>query len=311
MSKRAASESTKASVEHRAGFVSLIGRPNAGKSTLLNRLVGQKLAIVSSRPQTTRNRITGILTHPDAQAVFVDTPGLHVGGGKLGAFMQQTARRAMEDVDVVCLVVDATDRTGPDDLVLEPLRAYGGPAVCALNKTDIVAPKAALLPLLDRWRTAHDFQALVPISATDGTNCDRLLDLLLAALPVHPALFPPDATSDQPETFWVAEVIREQIFHFTHQEVPYATAVRVEELKERKRPEGLYIRATIFVEHESQKGIVIGKGGAMLKRVGSTARRELEAFVGIPVFLESRVQVRHNWRKDDRALREFGFRLTS
>ena len=186
MSKRAPSESTKASAEHRAGFVSLIGRPNAGKSTLLNRLVGQKLAIVSSRPQTTRNRITGILTRPDAQAVFVDTPGLHVGGGKLGAFMQQTARRAMEDVDVVCLVVDATDRTGPDDLVLEPLRAYGGPAVCALNKTDIVAPKAALLPLLDRWRTAHDFQALVPISATDGTNCDRLLDLLLAALPDPP-----------------------------------------------------------------------------------------------------------------------------
>src|SRR4030095_5932888 len=187
VSKRAASESTKTSVEHRAGFVSLIGRPNAGKSTLLNRLVGQKLAIVSSRPQTTRNRITGILTRPDAQAVFVDTPGLHVGGGKLGAFMQQTARRAMEDVDVVCLVVDATGRTDPDDLVLEPLRAYGGPAVCALNKTDLVAPKAALLPLLDRWRTAHDFQALVPISATDGINCDRLLDLLLGGVSLHPA----------------------------------------------------------------------------------------------------------------------------
>ena len=151
----------------------------------------------------------------------------------------------------------------------------------------------------------------MPISAADGTSCDRLLELLIAALPVHPALFPPDATSDQPETFWVAEVIREQIFHFTHQEVPYATAVRVEELKERAAPERLYVRATIFVEQESQKGIVIGKGGAMLKRVGTAARRELEAFFGIPVFLETRVQVRHNWRKDDRALREFGFRLTS
>jgi GTP-binding protein Era len=183
--------------------------------------------------------------------------------------------------------------------------------VCALNKTDVVAPKAALLPLLDRWRAAHDFQALVPISAVDGTNCDRLLELLIATLPVHPALFPADATSDQPETFWVAEVIREQIFHFTHQEVPYATAVRVEELTERTAPERLYIRATIFVEQESQKGIVIGKGGAMLKRVGTAARRELEAFFGIPVFLENRVQVRHNWRKDERALREFGFRLTS
>jgi len=311
MSKRATGASKRAAVEHRAGFVSLLGRPNAGKSTLLNRLVGQKLAIVSPRPQTTRNRITGILTRPDAQVVFVDTPGLHVGGGKLGEFMQQIARRSVEDVDVLCLVVDATERTGPDELVLAPLREYGGPAVCALNKTDLVSPKAALLPLLDRWRAAHDFHALVPISAADGTSCDRLLELLIAALPVHPALFPPDATSDQPETFWVAEVIREQIFHFTHQEVPYATAVRVEELKERAAPERLYVRATIFVEQESQKGIVIGKGGAMLKRVGTAARRELEAFFGIPVFLETRVQVRHNWRKDDRALREFGFRLTS
>jgi GTP-binding protein Era len=295
----------------KAGFVSLIGKPNAGKSTLLNQLVGEKLAIVSSRPQTTRNRITGILHRPDAQIVFVDTPGLHTGGGKLGEFMLRTAQRAVEDVDVVCLVVDATDRSAPDDLVLAPLRAYGGTTVCALNKIDLVRPKAALLPLLERWRGAHPFTALVPIAAADGTNCDRLLDVLLAALPEHPPFFPADATSDQPETFWVAEVVREQIFHFTHQEVPYATAVRVEELTEHARPERLYIRASIFVEQDSQKGIVIGKGGAMLKRIGTAARRRLEAFFGIPVFLELHVQVRRNWRKDDRALREFGFRLTS
>jgi GTP-binding protein Era len=295
----------------KAGFVSLIGKPNAGKSTLLNRLVGEKLAIVSSRPQTTRNRITGILHRPDAQIVFVDTPGLHTGGGKLGEFMLRTAQRAVEDVDVVCLVVDATDRSAPDDLVLAPLRAYGGTTVCALNKIDLVRPKAALLPLLERWRAAHPFTALVPIAAADGTNCDRLLDVLLAALPEHPPFFPPDATSDQPETFWVAEVVREQIFHFTHQEVPYAAAVRVEELTEHARPERLYVRASIFVEQDSQKGIVIGKGGAMLKRIGTEARRRLEAFFGIPVFLELHVQVRRNWRKDDRALREFGFRLTS
>jgi GTP-binding protein Era len=295
----------------KAGFVSLIGKPNAGKSTLLNRLVGEKLAIVSSRPQTTRNRITGILHRPDAQVVFVDTPGLHTGGGKLGEFMLRTAQRAVEDVDVVCLVVDATDRSAPDDLVLAPLRAYGGTTVCALNKIDLVRPKAALLPMLERWRAAHPFTALVPIAAADGTNCDRLLDVLLAALPEHPPFFPADATSDQPETFWVAEVVREQIFHFTHQEVPYAAAVRVEELTEHARPERLYIRASIFVEQDSQKGIVIGKGGAMLKRIGTEARRRLEAFFGIPVFLELHVQVRRNWRKDDRALREFGFRLTS
>ena len=294
----------------RAGFVSLLGRPNAGKSTLLNRLVGQKLAIVSPRPQTTRNRITGILHRPDAQVVFVDTPGLHAGGGKLGEFMLKTARRAVEDVDAVCLVVDATDRAAPDDLVLAPLRDFGGVAVCALNKIDLM-PKPALLPLLERWRAAHPFQDLVPISAADGTNCDRLLGVLVAALPEHPPFFPADATSDQPETFWAAEVIREQIFHFTHQEVPYATAVRVEELADRRDPERLYIRATIFVEQDSQKGIVIGQRGAMLKRIGTGARRELEAFFGVPVFLDLHVQVRHNWRKDERALREFGFRLTS
>ena len=295
----------------KAGFVSLLGKPNAGKSTLLNRLVGQKLAIVSPRPQTTRNRITGILHRPDAQVVFVDTPGLHTGGGRLGEFMLQTARRAVEDVDAVCLVVDATDRSAPDDLVLAPLRAYGGPAVCALNKIDLVEPKAALLPLLDRWHGVHPFQALIPISAADGTGCDALLEVLLGALPEHPPFFPADATSDQPETFWAAEVIREQIFHFTHQEVPYAAAVRVEELAERSSPDRLYIRALIFVEQDSQKGILIGKGGGMLKRIGTAARRQLEAFFGIAVFLDLHVQVRHNWRKDERALREFGFRLTS
>ncbi|HEU4368211.1 MAG TPA: GTPase Era [Methylomirabilota bacterium] len=291
--------------------MSLIGRPNAGKSTLLNRLVGQKLAIVSPRPQTTRNRITGILHRLDAQVVFVDTPGLHAGGGKLGEFMLRTAQRAVEDVDAVCLVVDATDRSGPDDLVLAPLRDYGGTTVCVLNKVDLVEPKAALLPLLERWRAAHPFRALLPVAAADGTNCDRLLDVLVAALPEHPPFFPADATSDQPETFWVAEVVREQIFHFTHQEVPYAAAVRVEDLAERRNPERLYIRAMVFVEQDSQKGILIGRGGATLKRIGTAARRELEAFFGIKVFLDLHVQVRHKWRKDERALREFGFRLTS
>src|SRR4029453_10943545 len=180
----------------RSGFVSLIGRPNAGKSTLLNRLVGERLAIVSPRPQTTRNRITGILHRPDAQIVFIDTPGLHAGGGKLGEFMLQTARRAVKDVDVVCLVVDAADRSGPDDLVLAPLREYPGTTICALNKIDLVKPKGALLPLLERWRAAHAFEALVPIAAADGTNCDRLLAVLLAALPEHPPFFPADPPSD-------------------------------------------------------------------------------------------------------------------
>jgi GTPase len=297
--------------EIRAGFVALIGRPNAGKSTLLNRLVGEKLAIVSPRPQTTRNRVTGIRHLPDAQLIFVDTPGLHAGGGKLGKFMMETVERAVTDVDVVCLVIDATTREHPDPLALHAVAGYRGPLFCAINKADRLRSKSALLPVIDRWRTARAFDDIVPISALDGTNCDRLLALLAQRLPEHPFLFPTDATSDQPETFYVAEIIREQIFHLTREEVPYATAVRVDELTERARPECLYIRATIFVEQDSQRGIVIGRGGAMLKQIGSAARRTLEAFFGIKVFLDLTVQVRRNWRKDERALLEFGLRMTS
>jgi len=295
----------------RAGFVSLIGRPNAGKSTLLNRLVGEKLSIVSPRPQTTRNRITGIKNIPGVQVVFVDTPGLFPADGKLGAFMLKTAHRAVEDVDLVCLVVDASTGDGPDRIVLDPLRAYTGPVFCVLNKTDRVRPKSRMLPLIETWRRGYPFTEIVPISATEGTYCDRLLEMIVGKLPEHPPFFPVDATSDQPETFYVAEMIREKIFHLTRQEVPYAVAVRVEELTEREDPACLYIRATVFVEQESQKGILIGKGGAMLKQIGTAARRDLESFFGIKVFLQSTVEVRRHWRRDERALREFGFLLTS
>jgi GTP-binding protein Era len=295
----------------RSGFVALIGRPNAGKSTLLNRLVGEKLSIVSPRPQTTRNRVTGIMNRPGVQVIFVDTPGLHEARGKLAEFMFTTARRAVEEVDVVCLLVDACAPAAPDAVVLGALEGFRGAVFCLLNKADRVRPKTKMLPVIEQWRTAHAFAEILPISAIDGTNCDALVDLIVARMPEHPAFFPEDATSDQPETFYVAEVVREKIFHLTHQEVPYATAVRVEALDERARPPRLDIRASIFVEHDSQKGILIGKGGSMLKRIGTEARRELERFFGIQVFLGLTVQVRPNWRRDDRALREFGFRLTS
>jgi len=298
-------------VTGRAGFVSLIGRPNAGKSTLLNRLVGEKLSIVSARPQTTRNRITGIKNLPHAQVIFVDTPGLHPAAGKLGHFMLTTARRSVEDVDVVCLVVDAPEGDDPGEIVLDPLRRYAGPVFCVLNKVDRVRPKSRMLPLIETWQRGYAFAEIIPVSATEGTNCDRLLDLIVRRLPEHPPFFPPDATSDQPETFFVAEMIREKVFHLTREEVPYAVAVRVEELTERERPACIYARATIFVEQDSQKGILIGKGGAMLKQIGTAARRDLEAFFGIKVFLQSTVEVRRHWRRDERALREFGFRLTS
>ena len=299
-------------VPHRAGFVALVGRPNVGKSTLLNRLVGEKMAIVSRRPQTTRTRITGIKHLPHAQIVFVDTPGLHEGTGRLGELMVKTAQRAVEDVDVACLVLEATERPGKlDKAMLARLGACRCPVYAVINKTDLVAPKAKLLPLIAACRAAFAFTEIVPVSAETGENCERLLGLMVAAMPERPPYFPRESLTDQPETFWVAEAIREKIFHLTHQEVPYACAVRVEELSERKRPECLYIRARIFVEHDSQKGILIGKGGATLKRIGTAARADLERFFGIKVFLELAVSVRRNWRRDERALREFGFLLTS
>jgi GTP-binding protein Era len=297
---------------HRAGFVALVGRPNVGKSTLLNRLVGEKMAIVSRRPQTTRTRITGIRHLPHAQVVFVDTPGLHAGAGRLGELMQRAAERALEDVDLVCFVAEATER--PERIDVDALARLAGvraPVFCCLNKVDLVAPKSRLLPLIAAYRARHPFQEIVPVSAQTGAGTDALLDLVLATLPERPAYFPRESLTDQPETFFVAETIREKIFRLTHQEIPYACAVRVEELTERERPECLYIKAMIFVEQESQKGILIGRQGAMLKRIGSAAREDLERFFGIKTFLDLRVGVRKNWRKDEQALREFGFLLTS
>ena len=295
----------------RAGFVALIGRPNAGKSTLLNRLVGAKLAIVSPRPQTTRNRITGVRNVGEVQIIFMDTPGLQPPAGMLGEFMVATVERALEDVDLVGVVVDATHRGHPDPLVLSALEGSGAPAFCLLNKADALRPRERLLPVIEAWRTAHPFREILPISARDGTNCHRLLELLVGVMPEHPPYFPPDATTDQPETFYVAEVIREKIFLLTHEEVPYAVAVRVDELTERHPQRRLDIRATIFTERDSQKAILVGRGASMLKRIGTAARTELEAFFGIGVFLGLTVQVRRAWRKDGRALYEFGFRLTS
>ncbi len=270
------------------------------------------MAIVSRRPQSTRTRITGIKQLPGAQIVFVDTPGLHPSSGRLDQLMQKTAERALEDVDVVCWVTDATARSADLDSVgLDRFRGSPVPVYCCLNKIDLVRPKSRLLPVITAVGARFPFTEIIPISAEHGTNCDRLLDLIASAMPERPAYFPLDTLTDQPETFFVAEVVREQIFHSTHQEIPYACAVQVSELVERKRPECLYIRARIFVEHDSQKGIVIGKGGAMLKRLGAAAREDLERFFGIKVYLDLTVQVRRNWRRDEKALKEFGFLLTS
>jgi len=270
------------------------------------------MAIVSRRPQTTRTRITGIKHLPDAQVVFVDTPGLHEGAGRLGELMVKTAERALQDVDLVCLVLEATEKPERlDRAIFARLKGARVPVYAVLNKTDLVAPKSKLLALISACRAEFAFKEIVPVSAESGENCERLLALLVAAMPQRPPHFPRESLTDQPETFWVAETIREKIFRLTNQEVPYACAVRVGEISERKRPECLYIRASIFVERDSQKGILIGKGGATLKRIGTTAREDLERFFGIKVFLGLTVAVRRNWRTDDRALKEFGFLLTS
>lgn len=300
------------SPDHRSGFISLVGRPNVGKSTLLNRLLGQKIAIVSPKPQTTRNRIRGIRTLPGAQIVYVDTPGLHPARGRLGQFMAATAAQALEEVDGVVFVADAAAPLGADDEVaLGALREVTAPVLLALNKVDVVRDKPRMLPLLQAYAAQHPFRELIPISATDGTGIDRLEAAIFALLPVGPLLYPADAITDQPETFFVAETIREKLFLATRHEVPYACAVRVEELTDRGPQGPLYIRAMIFVEKPSQKAIVIGEGGGSLKRIGQAARRELESFFGVPVYLDLRVRVRKDWRRDARALRELGYLLTS
>ena len=234
------------------------------------------------------------------------------GGETLGKFMVKPVRRTLEEVDLVCLLVPATAAPGEmDEGPLKVLAEFRGPVFCCLTKADLVRPKTRLLPLIEAYRRQYPFREVLPISAVDGTNCDRLLELVVKVLPEHPAYFPPDTLTDQPETFFVAEVVREKIFQFTHQEIPYACAVRVEELTERQGEARLYIRASIFVEQVSQRGILIGRAGAMLKKIGSDARRALAAFFGIPVYLELKVEVRRRWRRDGRALRELGFMLTS
>ena len=300
------------SSDHKSGFVAIVGRANVGKSTLLNRLLGQKIAIVSPKPQTTRNRITGIRTRPDSQIVYVDTPGLHQPRGKLGEFMAATAARALEGVDAVVFVTEATaGGVALDEAALAALAEVEAPVLLALNKIDLVPDKRRILPRLEAYAARYPFRELIPISASTGQSVDRLEAAILALLPAGPAFYPRDQLTDQPETFFVAETIREQLFLLTRQEVPYAAAVRVEELVEREGGNRLYIRAVIFVEQPSQKAIVIGEGGAMLKRIGQAARRELEAFFGIPVYLDLWVQVRRHWRRNEAALREFGYRLTS
>jgi len=285
-----------------AGFVSLVGRPNAGKSTLLNRLVGVKVAIVSDKPQTTRNRIVGVKTYPEGQIVFVDTPGIHRPLHRLNVRMVDAAVETLREVDVVALVYDASSKPGRgDEYVSGLLTTVRVPIVLVLNKIDLIA-KGSLLPLIDRARAWHEFAAIVPVSASSGDGVDRLERVLLDQLPQADAIYPEDYLTDQPERALAAEMVREKVLQHTRAELPFTTAVAVDQFDESARDELLKIYCTIFVEQESQKPIVIGRGGEMIKRIGTDARHDLERFFDTKVFLDLRVKVNPDWRNDERAL---------
>jgi GTP-binding protein Era len=288
----------------KSGLVALVGRPNAGKSTLLNRLVGTKLAIVSDKPQTTRNRIAGVRNYPEGQVVFVDTPGIHKPLHRMNVRMVDTAVEAMSDVDVIALIVDASERQGAGDrYALTLVKRSGRPVVLVLNKIDRL-PKTDLLPLIDTWRTEHDFADIVPVSALTGDNVDRLERVFLARLPVGEALYPDDYLTDQPERFFVAEIVREQVLRHTHAELPYTSAVVVDRFEEPDEKGLMRLYCSILVERSSQKPIVIGHNGEMIKRIGTGAREELERFFQTRVYLDLHVKVEGEWREDERRLDE-------
>ncbi len=291
----------------KSGFIAIVGRPNVGKSTLLNAIVGEKLAITSRKPQTTRNRITGILNTGDGQFIFLDTPGIHDAKTPLNRCMVKAATSAFGEVDLILLLVEADRGLDPGDgLILEGLRSSAVPVFLVINKVDLVE-KPKLLPLIDRFRGLHDFREIVPVSAATGDGVDLLLERIRDAMPEGPKLFPDDLFTDQSERFIAAEIVREKILQLTHREIPYAAAVTVDSFKEDEEKNRIRITATITVEKDSQKGILIGRGGRMLKEIGTQARLEMERFFAAKVFLELFVRVRKDWTKDPRWLKEFGY----
>ena len=289
----------------RSGMIALVGRPNVGKSTLMNRILGEKISIVSRRPQTTRHRVLGIHSTDAYQMVFVDTPGIHQSKRKINQRMVQAATTALEGVDAIVLVVEALRWTGGEDAILERLRQVSTPVIAVVNKVDRVQPREKLLPYLDELQGRYPFAAIVPTAAYKGDNLAPLLSELEVRLPEGPALFPEDQITDKSMRFLAAELVREQLFHQLGQEVPYATEVVVDRFEETgKRTE---IQATILVERESQKAIVLGKGGRRIKEVGSRARQAIEYLLEARVHLELYVQVRAGWSSDERALSELGY----
>jgi len=293
--------------DFKSGYVAIAGAPNAGKSTLLNRMLGEKISITSKKPQTTRNRILGVLHSPVAQMVFFDTPGVFHAKDKLNTRIVDTAFSAVADADLVLLVIDvAQPDVNAERFLVKRLQDEKKPVVLALNKIDLVE-KPGLLVSIDTWTTAYQFHEVVPISAKNGIQINELILAMVSVLPLGPPYFPEDTLTDVSERFLTAEMIREQVFRLTGEEIPYATAVTVDAFKEKNKGNLVKIEATIHLERDSQKGIVIGKNGSKLKQIGVRSREEIERMLGTKIYLKLFVRVQKNWRKDTKAIRRFGY----
>ncbi|WP_339250611.1 GTPase Era [Sporosarcina sp. FSL W8-0480] len=298
----------KDSNKFKSGFISIIGRPNVGKSTFLNRVVGQKIAIMSDKPQTTRNKVQGVVTTDESQLIFIDTPGIHKPKHKLGDFMVKAARNTLKEVDVIMFMVNANEPIGGGDrFIIDLLQNTKTPVFLVINKIDLVHPDD-LLTTITSYTEVYDFAEVVPLSALNGNNVERLMETLTKYLPEGPKYYPDDQVTDHPERFIISELIREKVLHLTREEIPHSVAVVIEKI-DRDENRGLVdVAATIVVDRDSQKGIVIGKKGALLKEIGTKARHDIEMLLGSKVFLELWVKVQKDWRNKPGQLREFGFR---
>ncbi len=293
---------------YKSGFVSIIGRPNVGKSTFINRVIGQKIAIMSDKPQTTRNKIQGVYTTNHSQTIFIDTPGIHKPKHKLGDFMMKVAQNTLKEVDVILFMINAEEGYGRgDEFIIERLKQTNTPVFLIINKIDQIHPDQ-LLPLIEQYKELYPFKEIIPISALQGNNVDTLLQQIEDVLPEGPQYYPEDQVTDHPERFIITELIREKVLHLTREEIPHSVAVVMDTLERRENNAAIYVGATIIVERDSQKGIIIGKQGSMLKEVGKRARVDIEALLGSKVFLELWVKVQKDWRNKASQLRDYGFR---
>lgn len=295
------------SKQFKSGFISIIGRPNVGKSTFMNRVIGEKIAIMSDKPQTTRNKIQGVLTEEDAQMVFIDTPGIHKPKHRLGDFMVQVAEDSLNEIDAVLFMVNASEGYGAgDQFIIDRLQKVKSPVFLILNKIDLIHPDD-IFELIEKYKDLYDFAEVFPISALEGNNVEFLLSKLKSYLPEGPQYYPTDQITDHPERFIMTELIREKVLQLTREEIPHSIAVLLENI-ERRKNDTLYIQAVIVTERPTQKGILIGKQGKMLKDIGKKARQDIETLLGTKVFLELWVKVQKDWRNRENQLREFGFR---